>query len=247
MATQHVRALVQLREMILRGDLQPGERLTEESLADRLGMSRTPIRQVLPALAREGLLVMGETRGYLVRAFSERDVSEAIDLRGLLEGMAGRMVAERGASQSLIRALHSCLDIGDAIFGNRQFADGDETRYAEMNSEFHALIVDAAASKVLSDALAANDRIPFAAASAVAFDRMPSDFLFEMLRFAHRQHYMIVQALESGQSARVEALLREHAQPVKDSLNLRHHVYDTWRSNDPAAANEVKTITGLPI
>jgi GntR family transcriptional regulator of vanillate catabolism len=244
MATHHVRALVQIREMILRGDLRAGERLTEEALAERLGMSRTPIRQALPALAREGLLVMGETRGYLVRTFSESDVSEAIDLRGLLEGMAGRLVAERGAPPSLVRALRSCLETGDAIFDNPKFLDCDETRYAEMNFEFHALIVQAADSKILSDALAANDRIPFASAAAVAFDRMPTDFMFELLRFAHRQHHMIVLALENGQSARVEALLREHAQPVKDSLNLRHQVYDCLQPEVPMG---VRGNAGLPL
>jgi GntR family transcriptional regulator of vanillate catabolism len=245
MATHHVRALVQIREMILRGDLRAGERLTEESLAERLGMSRTPIRQALPALAREGLLVVGETRGYIVRTFSARDVSDAIDLRGVLEGVAGRMVAERGAPPSLLRALRDCLDAGDVIFDRQEFADGDETRYAEINSEFHTLIVTAAGSKILSDALSANDRIPFAAAAAVAFDRMPADFMFDLLRFAHRQHCMIVQALEARQGARVEALLREHAQPVKDSLNLRHQVYDNLQYDGASAG--VRPTMGLPL
>jgi GntR family transcriptional regulator of vanillate catabolism len=223
MGTRHTRALVQIRELILRGELRPGERLTEESLAERLGMSRTPVRQALPALAREGLLVQGETRGYMVRAFSEQDVSDAIDLRGALEGMAARIVAERGTTTELMRALQSCLDVGDAIFANRSFAEGDEMRYAEMNTKFHRLIVDATGSRVLKDALAANDRIPFAAAGAVAFDRLPSAVMFELLRFAHHQHHAIAQAIGAGQGARAEALLREHAQPVKDSLNLRHH------------------------
>jgi GntR family transcriptional regulator of vanillate catabolism len=211
---------VQIREMILRGDLQPGEKLVEESLADRLGMSRTPIRQVLPALAREGLLTVGETRGYIVRGFSEQDVADAIDVRGMLEGMAARLVCERGSAPSLLRALQACLDEGDAIFQKSIFIDGDDHRYTEMNVRFHALIVEAADSDVLSDAIAANDRIPFAAAGAVAFDKMASGPMFELLRYAHRQHHVIVQALTNGQSARVETLLREHAQPVKDSLNL---------------------------
>lgn len=220
MATHQNRAIVLIREMILRGELGPGERITEEGLGERLDMSRTPIRAALPALAREGLLTPSETRGYFVRAFSQQDVIDAIDLRGLLEGMAARIVAERGATPSVLQALQSCLDEGDRIFVKSSFADGDGALFAAMNTRFHATIVEAANSKVIADAITANDRVPFAAAGAVAFDKMPAEFMFELLRYAHRQHHTVVQALTNGESSRVESLMREHTQPVKDSLNL---------------------------
>lgn len=220
MTTRQDRALVQIREMILRGDLASGERVTEEGLAERLDMSRTPIRACLPALAREGLLTPAETRGYFVRAFGQQDVIDAIDLRGMLEGMAARILAERGIAPSVLRALEACLAEGDSIFETPGFAEGDESTYAAMNTRFHAIILEAANSRVLADAITANDRVPFAAAGAVAFDKMPSAFMFELLRYAHSQHHAIVQALANGQSARVEALMREHAQPVKASLKL---------------------------
>lgn len=220
MATHQNRAIVQIRELILRGDLGPGERVTEEGLAERLAMSRTPIRAALPALAREGLLTPSETRGYFVRAFSQQDVRDAIDLRGVLEGMAARVVAEAGLAPPVLRALQSCLDEGDRIFTKTRFADGDGEMFAAMNGRFHAIIVEAANRRVIADAITANDRVPFAAAGAVAFDKMPTEFMFELLRYAHRQHHAIVQALAHGQSGRVETLMREHAQPVKESLNL---------------------------
>ncbi|HXE16047.1 MAG TPA: GntR family transcriptional regulator [Stellaceae bacterium] len=220
MTTHQNRAIVQIRELILRGELGPGERITEEGLAERLDMSRTPVRAALPALAREGLLTPSETRGYYVRAFSQQDVIDAIDLRGVLEGMAARLVAERGAPPSLLRDLQSCVEEGDRIFTKNSFADGDEETFAAMNTRFHALIVAAANSRVISDAVTANDRVPFAAAGAVAFDKMPPEFMFALLRYAHRQHHAVVEALSRGQSGRVELLMREHVQPVKDSLNL---------------------------
>jgi GntR family transcriptional regulator of vanillate catabolism len=221
MPTQQSRAIVQIREMILRGDLAPGERITEEGLGERLAMSRTPIRAALPALAREGLLTPSETRGYFVRAFSQQEVIDAIDLRGMLEGMAARLLAERGAPASVLRELESCLAEGDRIFAKTSFAEGDEELFASMNTRFHAAIVEGANSRVVADAITANDRVPFAAAGAVAFDKMPANFMFELLRYAHRQHHGIVQALANGQGARAENLMREHAQPVKESLNLR--------------------------
>jgi len=206
--------------MILRGDLAPGERLGEVALAERLGVSRTPIRQALPALAREGLLAAAGRRGYLVRSFSPQDVLDAIETRGLLEGLAARRIAERGATPELIRSLKECLSEGDALLARRRFESADEQRYGEMNGRFHALIVDGAGSRIVADTLARNDHVPFASARAVAFSRDLSE-LVPILNYAHRQHHVIVQALENREAARAEALMREHATPVKEVLNLK--------------------------
>ena len=206
--------------MILRGDLAPGERLAEVALAERLGVSRTPIRQALPALAREGLLAAAGRRGYVVRSFSPQDVLDAIETRGLLEGLAARRIAERGATPELIRSLRECLSQGDAILAKRRFESTDEQRYSEMNGRFHTLIVEGAASRIFADTLARNDHVPFASARAVAFSRDLAELL-PILNYAHRQHHAIVQALENRESARAEALMREHATPVKEVLNLK--------------------------
>src|SRR6266700_5707546 len=77
MNSQQSRALVRIREMILRGKLAPGQRLAEAPLAEMLGMSRTPVRQALPVLAQEGLLAEHETRGYVVRGLSATDILDA--------------------------------------------------------------------------------------------------------------------------------------------------------------------------
>jgi len=206
--------------MILRGDLAPGERLAEVALAERLGVSRTPIRQALPALAREGLLAAAGRRGYLVRSFSPQDVLDAIETRGLLEGLAARRIAERGATPELIRSLRECLSQGDALLAKRRFESTDEQRYSEMNGRFHTLIVEGAASRIFADTLARNDHVPFASARAVAFSRDLAELL-PILNYAHRQHHAIVQALENRESARAEALMREHATPVREVLNLK--------------------------
>jgi len=211
---------LRLREMILRGELAPGERLAELTLAERLGVSRTPIRQALPALAREGLLAAAGRRGYVVRSFSPQDVLDAIETRGLLEGLAARRIAERGMGTALLEELRKCLVEGDAILGKRKFESADEQRYGEMNGRFHALIVDGGGSRIVADHLARNDHVPFASARAVAFSRDLSE-LVPILNYAHRQHHVIVQALENREAARAEALMREHASPVKEVLNLK--------------------------
>ncbi|KAA9171131.1 GntR family transcriptional regulator, partial [Delftia sp. BR1] len=87
--SQVIKAQLQLREMILAGELPAGERIAELTVVQRLGISRTPVRAALMRLEQEGLLeAMAGGRGYRVRLFSEADVADAIELRGTLEGLA---------------------------------------------------------------------------------------------------------------------------------------------------------------
>ena len=95
---QTTRALLRLREMILSGEFAPGERMSELRLVKRLGVSRTPLRLALATLEHEGLLQGLKSRGYVVREFTKADISDAIELRGVLEGTAARFAAERGAT-----------------------------------------------------------------------------------------------------------------------------------------------------
>lgn len=220
MNTQQTRALVRIREMILQGKLSPGQRVAEAPLAVRLGMSRTPVRQALPVLAQEGLLVEHGTRGYVVKEISAADILDAIDLRGVIEGLAARRVAERGASRALCNALRSCLADGDRIFDKGHVEQADEALYADMNARFHDLIVREARSPMIEQTLERNARIPFVGPQALAFDKTSLDRMYDMLWYAHRQHHFIVAAIERGEGARVEALMREHVNPVKESLNI---------------------------
>ncbi|HWG31482.1 MAG TPA: GntR family transcriptional regulator [Steroidobacteraceae bacterium] len=220
MNSQQTHALVRIREMILRGELAPGQRVAEAPLAELLGMSRTPIRQALPVLAQEGLLTEHEVRGYVVRGFSAADIIDAIDLRGLIEGMAVRRVAERGASLALIEELRTCLHEGDRILHKGFVEQPDEAAYAEMNASFHQLIVREAQSPMIAQALERNGRIPFAGPQALAFDDASMERIYGTFYYAHRQHHIIVDALERGEAARAESLMREHANPAKESLNL---------------------------
>ncbi len=218
--SQLSQAVVRIREMILRSDLLPGQRLAEAPLAELLGMSRTPVRQALPLLAQEGLLLEHETRGFVVRAFTASDIIDAIDLRGALEGIAVRRLAEQGVAKPILRTMRECLEDGDASLHKRRVEESDEARYAEMNVRFHSVIVEAAGSALLSEAMDRNNRVPFAGAQAVAFDKTNLDQVYDMLSYAHRQHHAIVEALEAGQSARAEALVREHANSTKESINV---------------------------
>jgi GntR family transcriptional regulator, vanillate catabolism transcriptional regulator len=220
MSTPLSQTALRIREMILRGELSPGQRVAEAPLAEMLGISRTPVRQALPLLAQEGLLTQHDSRGYMVRAFTATDITDAIDLRSVIEGLAARRVAEQGVSTTFVRELRACLDDGDALFRKRRIEESDEARYADMNARFHALILTEANSPILSAALDRNNRVPFAAPQALAFDKTNLERTYDLLHYAHRQHHGIVDALERGHGARAENLMREHAITAKESINL---------------------------
>jgi hypothetical protein len=94
-ASQTERAVLALREILLRGDFAAGQRLTELTLVARLGASRTPVRHALNRLAHEGLLEALPAGGFSVRQFTLADIWDAIEIRGALEGIAARLAAQR--------------------------------------------------------------------------------------------------------------------------------------------------------
>ncbi|HET8707622.1 MAG TPA: GntR family transcriptional regulator, partial [Pseudomonadales bacterium] len=102
-----------LREMILRGDFGPEARLQEIQLANLMDVSRTPIREALRMLAKEGLLNYAPNRGYQVRKFSLDDILAAFRVRAVLEGLGCRLIAEKGLSETLDQALKKSLALGD--------------------------------------------------------------------------------------------------------------------------------------
>src|SRR6185437_8538251 len=94
-SSQTARATLELREMLVQGQLRPGEKLREVPLAAKLNVSRIPLHLALERLAHEGFLEIQPKRGFIVQRFSTGDIYDAIELRGLLEGAAARLAAER--------------------------------------------------------------------------------------------------------------------------------------------------------
>lgn len=218
------RIVLKLRELILDGILPPHQRLAEIPLAERLGVSRTPVRQALGILAKEGLIVAAGARGYVVREFTFKDIVDAIELRGTLEGMAARLAAEARPGPDWLRRLTACIAEGQAVIGKGFLEDGDEARWAEMNLRFHGAILEGSGNAALANAMALNDRLPFASANALPGGRTSEPELMRarhgILSQAQIQHCQILDALEKGQGARVEALMREHALIARSNIVL---------------------------
>lgn len=216
--TQITRTLLRLREMILRGEFAPGERMSELSLVERLGASRTPVRLALAALEHEGLLQSLRSRGYVIREFSQADISDAIELRGVLEGTAARFAAERGAAPAAVAALRQ---INDTIAEMVHRADYESfERYVDLNERFHACILQMAGSPMLERALEGIIALPFAGPSAFVMAQAVLPESRDILLLAHRHHLGMLDAIERGQGARAESLGREHALLARTNLEV---------------------------
>lgn len=208
----------QIREMILSGELQPGERVTEAGLAARLGVSRTPVRNILPGLAAEGFLEPVGRRGFAIKAFSDEESWEALELRSFLEGYAAKLLAEKGAPPEVMEALEQCLEEGDRLFDKRHLDLEDETQYGLMNERFHKIVVDASRSPMLKMFIDRLNLVPFVAPSVIVFDQIGLRRAFDLLFGAHRVHHAIVEAIRNGDGHRAESLFREHAYQQRLSM-----------------------------
>jgi len=216
--SQAVKAQLRLREMILAGELAGGARIAELTLVERLGVSRTPIRAALMRLEQEGLLEALPNGGYAVRTFSERDVSDSIELRGTMEGLAARMAAERGAAAVLLAEARTCLDAIDAILQPSSVDDEGFSRYVELNQRFHNLLSEMAGSPVIARELERVVNLPFASPSGFVVVQANTARARDMLVVAQDQHRQVLDAIERREGARAESIMREHSRIAQRNL-----------------------------
>jgi GntR family transcriptional regulator, vanillate catabolism transcriptional regulator len=184
-----------------------------------LGASRTPIRLAFEELTKEGLLERLPTRGFRVKAFNAKELADAIDVRGALEGMAARLVAERGLAPQDLAAMQRCVEEGAALLREAAQQDLliDAERWIAMNASFHATLVRAADNSALASALAHVSKTPLAGAAALSLHGMSPTLEYTFIQRAQQDHEDIVAALQAGEGARAEALMREHARRSRDN------------------------------
>jgi GntR family transcriptional regulator of vanillate catabolism len=219
-SSAQVRALLQLREMILAGELAGGTRIAELSIVEKLGVSRTPIRAALMRLEQEGLLEALPNGGYAVRTFSERDVSDAIELRGTLEGLSARLAAERSASQVVIGEARDCLRQIDKVLSQPALSDESFSSYVTLNAQFHTLLIEMADSGTIARELERITSMPFASPSAFVVGQANSAQARDMLVVAQDQHWQVLEAIEQREGSRAEGIMREHSRLAQ--RNMRH-------------------------
>lgn len=218
--SQTVRAQLALRDMILSGQLRASERISELQAVDITGVSRTPVRLALVRLEDEGLLQAIPSGGFMVKAFSERDILDSIELRGTMEGLAARFAAERGASARNLEPLKECLHDLDHLVRQDPISVEAFSAYVTMNARFHALLTELSGSPPVVRQIDRVAAMPFASPSAFVMAQSALPEAHHILLIAQEHHRIVVDAIENREGARAEAIMREHARLAVRNLRL---------------------------
>ena len=217
--THTKRALFELRQRIISGDIPGGTRLYEVALAAELEISRTPVREAMSRLAEEGLLERVSGGGFMARSFTVADVVDAIEIRGVLEGTAARLAAERGVTNEQMAPIRVVVNSLDACVGKGP-EDVRFDEYSELNGDFHDELAKLSQSDLLIRELNRAKSLPFASPSAFLPNETEIDEFRLSLVIAQNQHRMIVSAIENREGARVESIVREHARIARGNLEF---------------------------
>ncbi len=126
-----------LRNAIITGELQPGERLMETQLGEKLGVSRTPIREAIRKLELEGLVVMVPRKGAQVAQFTEKDIQDVLEVRAALEALAARLACKRMDDRAFLKLQ---LAIAEYSYAAK---NKDLETMIEKDVEFHDIICSA--------------------------------------------------------------------------------------------------------
>jgi len=222
--TQTEKAVFGLRGMIVHGDLGPGERVLEQALVEKLEISRTPARAAILRICEEGLITQLPNGGFVVSSFTEKDASDAIAIRGTLEGAAARFAAEKGVPSRTLQKMRDCLEEIDVALRISDIGIMQDD-YATLNDTLHGLVLEAAQSNMLVRALQRLTAIPFALNNS--FTDIPQSAEEEVMRILNRaqdQHRRIIDAIEHREGTRAESLTIEHSRSTWEYITLMLHV-----------------------
>jgi GntR family transcriptional regulator, vanillate catabolism transcriptional regulator len=214
-ASQVSRATLGLREMLLRGEMRPGERIAEIPLSAKLGVSRTPLRLAFEKLEHEGLVKALPHTGFAASEFSLTDIWDAIETRGILEGASARLAAERLENPAQLEPLRKMNRTMQEI--SSLDLEGF-TQYLNLNEVFHRTVFDIAKNLTLRRTIDQIYRLPFVAPSGRVILRHTVPGWKEIRPIAEEHHRSIVDAIERREGARAESIAREHVRITRRHL-----------------------------
>ncbi len=190
-------ALAQLRDAIVTGTLEAGSLHSEQSIAERLGLSRTPIREALLQLAGEGLVAFEPNRGARVTELNAEHLAFVLQFRAAIEGCGASRMAAAGDAARIAR-LDKELKRQRAII-----KAGDRLAWVEANMDFHTIIAESSENRLMMEAFA-----PLASHTKRLGFRM--NLRAQRMRESLDEHSAIVDAIRRGDADRARTMAEEH-------------------------------------
>lgn len=188
----------QLGEAIVRGEIAPGSRLTEVSLATRLGLSRQTVREALRQLSELGLITITPHRGAVVSELTPERAQEIVTLRALLEGFAGRLVAEQGIDANVIATMERALDAQ-----RRAALAGELLPLIQSDMDFHYRLARQCGHELLVEHLTSLQALTRRLNVSIRHYHAELDEIVN-------SHLPILEALKDGRPDVVETAIRTH-------------------------------------
>lgn len=195
----------QLRERVIEGEFAPGSRLNERTLCDRLGVSRTPLREAFRLLESDGLVELHPNRGAHVASLSENDIRESFELMGALEALSGELACRHITDDEVIEIKAFTFQMLAC------HARHDLPAYYRLNRIIHDRINQAARNSQLTQTYTTLNR-------RIQNLRFRSNFDDDKWNKAAREHQEMVAALEARDGARLATILRNHLRHKGDAV-----------------------------
>lgn len=186
-----------LRKAILSGDLKPGERLMEKQLAEKMGVSRTPVREAIRKLELEGFVVMVPRKGAQVAEITEKDIQDVLEVRGALEELAVKLACKNMDDKDLRSLKQVMKEFSEA--SKRDDLDG----MIEKDTEFHDIIFRATKNEKLIQIV--NNLREQIHRYRVAYLKSFDDF-----KVINEEHEQIVFAIENRDATLGETVAARH-------------------------------------
>ncbi|BBB90307.1 MAG TPA: GntR family transcriptional regulator [Methylomusa anaerophila] len=194
-----------LREAIISGILQPGERLMEIQMAEDLGVSRTPVREAIRKLELEGFVVMIPRRGTYVAGLSIKDINEVFEIRTALDVLAAGLAVERITEEELEEMERLLVRISDCI------EQGDLDKIVEIDSQFHDVLYKASRNDRLVGIIS-NLREQFTRFRSISIN-YPG-----RIQQTLEEHRRLVEAIASRNMDSAQQIAREHMENSEHTL-----------------------------
>ncbi|MBT2734616.1 GntR family transcriptional regulator [Bacillus sp. ISL-7] len=196
-----------IREAIVTGEYEPGQKLSEMALSEHFQVSRTPIREALKQLEREGLVEIIPRVGTCVTKPTEQELRELFTLKEVLEGLAASLFTEKGDAAEIQKVHQAVADMEEAL------QTSDNKLYVQANSIFHETILEGANNSKLSYMFnLLLNQIPY---NRYVFITIGDPVRREQ---SLREHQAILAAIEKGDRIEAEKTMREHVKASGEEL-----------------------------
>lgn len=204
----YAQAYEQIKRSIVASELAPGTRFSESSIARKLSMSKTPIREALQRLELEGLVVSVPQVGYLIPEVAYRDVREVFEVREALESQAAQLAATHMSDATIQRLVDRVAHLDAVLIGT----EDDLETLKEFNEDLHGSVLAAADNRILSSMLESVQLRIMAALNHFLRDD------FSRYQKSYLEHRDIVASLRTRNSSIVAASMQAHVRSVNEHI-----------------------------